>query len=245
MNRLLFGSIQTIRLLLLVALSTTVYAVDPKTYIPPQAFTHKETIRTELDKHFNYIPTYNYVPALIEHESCISLKHSRCWNSTSELRTKREQGLGLSQVTRAFREDGTVRFDVLTDMRKKYLAELKEANWDTFKHRPDLQIRLTVLLLRDNWRALRDVEDPMARLHMTDAAYNGGIGWIQRERRACGLAKDCNPGLWFDNTERYCLRSKKVIYGNRSVCDIAAGHPSDVFKNRLPKYEKQYFVKEN
>ena len=98
MNRLLFGSIQTIRLLLLVILSNAAYAVDPKTYIPPQAFTHKETIRTELDKHFNYIPTYNYVPALIEHESCISLRHSRCWNSTSELRSAREQGTGLGII---------------------------------------------------------------------------------------------------------------------------------------------------
>ena len=175
------------------------YAVNVKTYIPPQAFTHKETIRKELDRLWPDIPTYNYVPALIEHESCLSLSHSRCWNSTSELRSKREQGLGIGQATRAFREDGTVRFDIIKDMRDRYKQELREANWDTFKHRPDLQVRLTVLLLRDNWKGLHTVQDPMARLHMTDAAYNGGIGWIQRERRACGLAKGCDPGIWFGN----------------------------------------------
>lgn len=216
-------------------------ALDPKTYIPPQAFTFKEIIKDELDKHFPTIPEYNYVPALFEHESCISLRHSRCWNSTSELRSKREQGLGIGQATRAFREDGTVRFDIIKDMRDRYKQELREANWDTFKHRPDLQVRLTVLLLRDNWRGLYAVQDPMARLHMTDAAYNGGIGWIQRERRACGLAKGCDPGIWFGNVENYCLRSKKAIYGNRSPCDIAKHHPYDVFNNRLPKYKQQYF----
>lgn len=217
--------------------------MNVKTYIPPQAFTHKETIQTELDKHFPYIPEYNYVPALIEHESCISLKHSRCWNSTSELRTKREQGLGLGQITRTFNADGSVRFDVLTDMRKKYLAELKEANWNTFKHRPDLQIRMITLLLRDNYKALRNVPNPNYRLHFTDAAYNGGIGWVQRERRACGLAKGCDPNQWFGHTENYCLRSKKPLYGGRSVCDIAKNHPADTFRNRLPKYQRQYFIK--
>lgn len=223
--------------------STIVHGLDVKTYIPPQAFTHKETITKELDTHFSYIPEYNYVPALIEHESCISLSHSRCWNSTSELRTKREQGLGLGQITRTFNTDGSVRFDVLTDMRKKYLKELKEANWNNFKHRPDLQIRTITLLLRDNYKSLYNVTDPMSRLHMTDAAYNGGIGWIQKERRACGLAKNCDPNVWFGNVENYCLRSKKPLYGNRSVCDIAKNHPRDTFFNRLPKYKSNYIVR--
>lgn len=250
MNTLLFGSNHRIRTcfprllgVLLWCLCINAYALNVKTYIPPQAFTYKETIVSELDTHFPYIPEYNYVPALIEHESCISLKHLRCWSSTSELRTKREQGLGLGQTTRAFREDGSVRFDILTDMRKRYIKELKEANWGTFKHRPDLQIRMIVLLLRDNYKALRNVPSPINRLHMTDAAYNGGIGWVQKERRACGLAKGCDPNVWFGNVENYCLRSKKPLYGGRSVCDIAKNHPRDTFFNRLPKYQREYIAR--
>lgn len=211
-------------------------------YIPPQAFNFKETIKTELDRHFPNIPNYNYVPALIEHESCISLRHSRCWNSTSELRSAREQGVGLGQTTRAFRADGSVRFDTLSDMRRQYMNELREANWDTFKNRPDLQIRLTILLLRENYNGLRNVPDPIARLHMTDVAYNGGIGWVQRERRTCGLARDCDPNIWFGHVERYCARSTKAIYGNRSPCDISRHHVKDVFYTRLPKYQQQYFT---
>jgi len=239
MNSLLVGSVQTIRLLILLLISGLALAGND--FIPPQAFTHKDTIKNELDIYFPSIPNYNYVPALIEHESCISLKHSRCWNSTSELRSKREQGLGLGQTTRAFREDGSVRFDILTDMRKKYINELKEANWETFKYRPDLQIRLTVLLLKENYKGLRDVPDPMIRLQMTDVAYNGGIGWVQRERRACGLAKECDPNIWFNNVERYCVRSKKAIYGDRTPCTISRHHVDDVINKRLPKYKKHYF----
>ena len=242
MNRLLFGSIQTIRLLLLVTLSTTVYAVDPKTYIPPQAFTHKETIKSELDRLWPDIPTYNYIPALIEHESCLSLSHSRCWNSTSELKTSREQGLGLGQTTRTFREDGSVRFDTLTDMRRNYMNELKEASWDTFKYRPDLQIRMMILHLRTDYSRLYEFNDPLVRLHATDAAYNGGRGAVNFNRRACGLAKGCDPQLWFGHAERYSNKSTKILYGNRSARDIFFDHPRDVFFNRLPKYEAQYLT---
>lgn len=216
-------------------------ATQTTPYIPPQAFTHKETIKQELDLRFPNIPTYNYVPSLIEHESCISLKHKKCWNSASELKSAREQGVGLGQVTRAFRQDGSTRFDSLKGMRDKYLSDLKEASWDNIKTRPDLQIRIIVLMLRDDYKALYNVEDPIARLHMTDAAYNGGRGGLLKERRACGLAKECNPGIWFGHVEKYCLKSKKVLYGQRSACDINRHHVSDVFFAKLPKYKAFYF----
>lgn len=41
-----------------------------------------------------YLP---YVGGLIEHESCISLTHSRCWNSAARLKTEKEEGAGLGQ----------------------------------------------------------------------------------------------------------------------------------------------------
>lgn len=220
-------------------------AAGSSDYIPPQAFTHKATIQSELDTFFPAIPTYNYIPSLIEHESCISLKHSRCWKSTSELLTKREQGVGLGQITRTFKPDGTVKADSLQSMKSIYRQHLAEAKWSTIKERPDLQIRIIVLMIRDNYKALYSVKDPLSRLQMTDAAYNGGLGWILKERRVCGLAKGCDPGLWFGHVENHCLRSRKPLYSGRSVCDIAKHHPYDVFKNRLPKYERRYFTATN
>lgn len=232
-------------LILSITAGSAFAATATTPYIPPQAFTHKETIKKELDLRFPNIPNYNYVPSLIEHESCISLKHKKCWNSASELKSKREQGVGLGQVTRAFREDGTTRFDSLKGMRDKYMNDLKEASWDNIKTRPDLQIRIIVLMLRDDYKALYNVQDPIARLHMTDAAYNGGRGGLMKERRACGLAKECNPNVWFGHVEKYCLKSKKILYGQRSACDINRAHTLDVFNNRLPKYQKFYFVEKN
>ena len=45
-------------------------------------------------------PTHPYpalLGALIEHESCITRTHSKCWNSESRLKTEKEEGIGLGQ----------------------------------------------------------------------------------------------------------------------------------------------------
>lgn len=222
--------------------SKGVMSQSVSTYVPPQAFSFKDNIKMELDAHFPDIPNYNYLPALVEHESCISLKHSRCWNSKSQFKTSREEGAGLGMVTKAFRVDGTLRFDTLMEMRNRYKNELQDASWSTIYQRPDIQIRIIVLMLRDDYKRLYDIKDDWARLHMVDAAYNGGLGGLNKERRACGLKAGCDPQLWFGNVENTCMKSTKILYGNRSACDINRHHVSNVFKDKLPKYRKYYFT---
>ena len=227
---------------LLLLISNCVLAQS--NYIPPQAFQYKDTIKQEVTTYFPNVPELNYTPSLIEHESCISLKHKRCWNPKSQLKYAREEGAGLGQITRAYNSDGSLRFDSLAGMRDRYKQELKDAKWETIYQRPDIQIRMMVLMLRDDFKKLYNVEDPVSRLEMTDAAYNGGIGGVLKERRACSLASNCNPGLWFGHVEKYCLKSKKAIYDTRTPCDINRHHVHDVFHNKLPKYRKQYFIEE-
>lgn len=224
----------------LFLITTTVYGACD--YIPPQAFLYKDLIKKELDKYFPDLYNYNYIPALIEHESCITLKHKKCWNSKARLKTSREEGAGLGQVTRTFKKDGSIRFDTLQEMSRRYREELKEARWETIYQRPDIQIRIIVLMVRDLYKRLYFIENKEHRLHMVDAAYNGGLGGLLKERRACGLSKNCNPNIWFNNVEKYCLKSKKALYGGRSACDINRHHVRDVFINNLPKYNKYYFV---
>lgn len=207
-------------------------------YIPPQAYAFQSTIKKEIEDHWKDIPNYNYVPALIEHESCITLKHKRCWNSTSRLKTSREEGAGLGQITRAWRTDGSLRFDSLNDLKTRYKNELKEAKWETIYNRPDIQIRMIMLMSRDNYRRLFDVEDEFQRLAMADAAYNGGLGGLQKGRRVCGYTKGCDPFKWFAHVERIVVKSTKVLYGDRSADDINKHHVKDVLKIRMPKYEK-------
>jgi hypothetical protein len=216
--------------------------INKNYFIPPRAFEYRDIIFNELNTYFPEIPTYNYIPSLIEHESCISLKSRRCWSPTSRLKTKREEGAGLLQITRAYRRDGSIRFDSLIGMKRRYKEALKDAKWKTIYRRPDVQIRMGILMVRDLYKKLYKVPNDMYRLHMVDAAYNGGYGGLRKERRACKLAKNCDSNIWFGHIEKYCLKSKKILYGRRSACDINRYHVYDVFNKKLPKYKALYFI---
>ena len=199
----------------------------------PRAVALAPVLQAEL-AHWPELHRREYVPALISHESCISYTHSRCWSPTSRLKSQREEGAGLGQITRVWHADGRLRFDSLADMRDRHPA-LRGLDWATIYQRPDFQIRALVLMSRDNWQALRVIADPDERLAMADAAYNGGLGGLQRERRACQIASDCDPQRWWGNVEAHCLKSRRPLYGNRSACDINRHHTRDVWK-RMPWY---------
>lgn len=183
-------------------------------------------------------PKASYLASLIEHESCISLKHSRCWNPKSRLRSAREEGAGLGQITRAFRSDGSIRFDALTELKQKHPIALAELSWYNVYTRPDLQIRAVVLKMRDNYKYYEKYSySPLDAYAFSDASYNGGIGGLDNERRACKLASWCDHTKWFGNVEKLCLKSKAALYGNRSACDINRYHVKDVLLVRSAKYD--------
>jgi hypothetical protein len=210
-------------------------AQDVRTYIPAAAEAHRSDFRAEQARHWPDHPRRELLPALVEHESCITLRHSRCWNPSSRLKSAREEGAGLGQITRAWHPDGRLRFDALQEMRERHPA-LREWSWANVYQRPDLQLRAVVLKSRGDFLALRVVADPIARLAFADAAYNGGMGGVQKERRACGLKAGCDPQQWFGHVEHTCLKSRAPLYAGRSACDINRHHVHDVLVVRSPKY---------
>jgi len=175
--------------------------------------------------------------SLVEHESCIGLTHSKCWNPKSRLKSAREEGAGFGQITRAYRADGSIRFDALAELRNKYPKALYEWSWQNVYDRPDLQLRGLVLKSKDNYDYYKRYTDSDNALYFADAAYNGGIVGLDRERVACSLSKTCDVTKWFGNVERFCLKSQVALYGNRSACDINRHHVKDVFLVRANKYK--------
>ncbi len=171
--------------------------------------------------------------ALVEQESCVSLKSPRCWNPGARLKSAREEGAGMGQITRAYRADGSLRFDALAGLRDQYGAELGGLSWDNVYQRPDYQLRALVLMSRDAARPFRAAP---GWLQFGDAGYNGGIAGVQKERRACGLSPGCDPGRWFGHVEFHCLKSRQPLYGGRSACDINREHVHNVFLVRRAKY---------
>ena len=154
------------------------------------------------------------------------------------MKTQREEGAGLFQLTRAYRSDNTIRFDAIEELRAKYRNELYELNWVNVYSRPELQIRAGLLKLKENYYIFKPYAfNYIEALAFADAAYNGGVSGVNLERRACVLTAGCDPSKWFGHTEKLCLKSKAALYGSRSACDINRHHVQDVINIRSTKYE--------
>ena len=196
--------------------------------------------QTVTDYMGNFQP-WQYFPALIEHETCITLCRKRCFNPKARLKTKREEGGGLGQITRVFRKNGTVRWDMLATLKRWYPKELSELTWENLYDRPDLQVKALVLLWKRNYNILPKSIKNMDRIAFSDSMYNGGYYWLRIERSICKLRKNCNPNKWFGNVEKIkSKRARRKLYGNRTAWDINRHHVKDVLKNRLPKYLDRY-----
>ncbi len=215
----------------------TIKPSNTKAYIPPQAFEYLDTIKQEQHRLMPDFAYPFYFAGLIEHESCISLTHKKCWNPASKLDTKRELGIGLGQITKAYKADGSIRFDALADLRRAHMQELKELSWSSIQQRPDLQIRSIILMSKNNYQAFYMVEDSYERLAMADSGYNGGSASVRKQRQICGLKKDCDPQKWFGHLEHIVVKSTKPLYAGRSADMINKYHVHDTLTIRMPKYK--------
>lgn len=204
--------------------------------LPPRAAQYLPLLSAEIDARWPNVPSRAYLAGLVHHESGCPGLRAKCWNPASQFKTAREEGGGLGMLTRAWRADGTLRFDALAEMRERHPA-LRELTWSNLYHRPDLQLRAVVLKVRGDFAALAAVQDRATRLHFADAAYNGGLGGVLQERRACGLQAGCDPQQWFGHVERVCLKSRAVLYGKRSACDINRDHVRIVVRRDALLYE--------
>lgn len=199
--------------------------------IPPQAEVLLPVLQVEIQREWPGHPLPAYFGGLVEHETGPCPTAKRCWLPTARLKTAREEGAGLGQLTRAWFPDGRLRFDALAEMRQRHPG-LAELDWATVYYRPDLQLRALVLKSRDDWRWI----GAESRIEFVDLAYNAGRGRVSQDRRACGLTPGCDPSQWWGHVERTCTASRAPIYGTRSACDISRHHVSDVVQRLAPKY---------
>ena len=219
--------------------SKSAVLVPPKiqTFIPAQAYTYAPMLKAEQARFWQDHPAPQLLAGLVEQESCLSLTHSKCWNPASRLKTSREEGAGFGQITRAYRSDGSERFDALAEMRSAH-RELAGLTWANVYQSPGLQLRAIVLKVQDDFKALAVVGNPITRLDFADAAYNAGRGSVRDRRTACGLKAGCDPQVWFGNVELVCLTGAKALYGTRSACDITREHVQMVSRVRSAKYRR-------
>lgn len=230
-------------LLMLVTLTACnrASAQSTTTYIHPRAEALMPVVVEEIK---TYAPTLRFpsiIPAIFDHESCISYKHSKCWNTTAELFVPgREQGVGIGQMTRAWK-NGTLRFDNLTSLRRKYPKELGDLSWDTFRQEPRHQVRASVFLFMEGYDRLHTVTGPVNRVRMAASAYNGGLSDVNTARTRCKLLAKCDHHTWYENVELQSPKSRKpnATYGGRSMYDINTNYVRDTEK-RMTKFNPYF-----
>lgn len=213
-----------------------VFSGAARAEVPPAAKQYLPVVKAEQKA---YWPDHPYPPVLggmIDKETCYSPTHFKCWNPKTALKTQREEGAGLGQITRTYRTNGTTRFDALAELKDRHPA-LRDWNWSNVYDRPDLQIRAVILKARDDYRAFSSVRSVINRLVFQVAAYNRGMGGVRAERQLCHVTEGCDPQLWFGHVEKTCTASRAPIYGGRSACDINRAHVAEVWNIRSKRYE--------
>jgi hypothetical protein len=130
--------------------------------LPSGALQHLPTLLAEQKTHWPDMPIRSALAAQVEQETCPSLKSKKCWNPSAELKTSREYGFGLGQLT------VTSRFDNFSEARK---LDVSLRDWQfADRYDPGRQLRTLVLMDRAGFSRLSFIQDPHERLAMAFSA---------------------------------------------------------------------------
>lgn len=198
--------------------------------VPVNALKYLPILKAEQTTYWEQMPHPATLAAQVEQETCASLTSKRCWNPTTELKTTREYGFGLGQLTI------TPRFNNFNEARKLDLS-LRSWAWED-RYNPAKQLRTAILMNKANYQRLSYVPDPEERLAMSYSAYNGGFGGLASDRRLCALVKGCDANRWFGNVEKYSLKAKAAVKGyGQSFFQINRNYVIQIVAYRVTKYE--------
>lgn len=233
----MLGRIMAVLAVALVAcMSTPAYAQSVKTYVPKQAYALLPELRSEQESIWPDAPMPSFLAAQVEQESCQSLTHSKCWNPRAELKTSRENGIGIGQVTRAYNADGSIRFDKITELSREF-KELRGWSWAN-RYDGGYQLKALVLMDRGIYRRVDSAASTVDRLAFTLSGYNGGESGVRQDRLLCRNSAGCNPSVWFGNVEHFSLKAKQPWKGyGQSPFRINRDYVNNVIHVRRPKYE--------
>jgi hypothetical protein len=170
--------------------------------------------------------------AQIEQESCISLTHSKCWNPRAELKTSREYGFGLGQITI------TAKFNNF-EAAKGWDRSLTDWQYSG-RFNAENQLRALVAYDRNLYRQVARLSDSeITRLSFMFSAYNGGYGGLLKDVALCRATKGCRTDRWAGHVERTSFRSRTAVKGyGKSFFEINREYVHNIMVVRVPKYRE-------
>lgn len=221
--------------LILTGLVAPLTAQNVRTYVPAGAVTLAPVLATVQRQVWPEAPAPWTLGGLVEQESCISLTHRRCWNSRAELKTSREYGFGLGQITIAYRADGSERFNTFTALQQEHQALRDWVFAD--RYNPEKQLLAIVLMVRSGWSRIKGAATADDHWAFTLSGYNGGTGDVIRDRMLCHNTTGCDPARWFGHVELTSFKSKVSMPGyGRSTYAINREHARNILTLRRDKY---------
>ncbi|MCC6347943.1 MAG: transglycosylase SLT domain-containing protein [Nitrospirales bacterium] len=168
---------------------------------------------------------YRYFPVLRE-------EHQRVWPEGDihiiAEQINHESGWRRGAVRRE--KSGVVSYGALQvldrtflELKKKYPEALYKVDSPADMLQARWGIRAGILYDRHLWSLVSFAADMRERYAMMLSAYNGGYGWLLRDRKLAG-AKGADPDRWFGNVERFSQRSgRNFIINRRYAREILSG----------------------
>lgn len=215
---------------------TALVSAAPRPPDPSPPFTANElkylpVLRKEIAIHWPDAPRKAVFGAQVRKETCAGLKSKKCWSPTAELKTDREYGFGLGQLT------VTAKFDNFKEA-KKLDSTMAAWQWEN-RYDPSFQLRTLLLMDRGNYNRFSWATGTTERLAFTIAAYNGGIGGVLSDRTVCKATAGCDPNIWFGHVEHTSKKAKVPVSGyGQSFFQINRGYARDV----VLVYPERYLI---
>lgn len=160
------------------------------------------------------------------------------WNPRAELKTSREYGFGLGQITKAWNSKGELRFDKFKELTRAY-KELKGWEW---KDRFDTKKQIMAVVLEDKrlWNLFSKYDDVLTRKALMYSAYNGGTTLLYREIELCRKDPLCDEKIWFCNIADKAARSTTPVKGYKdSFWSINRKYPIQIMFEHLPRLKPE------
>lgn len=198
--------------------------------LPPLALVYLPVLQSQIAQHWQDAPAY-YLAAQVDKETCYSPTHWKCWNPRAELKTAREYGFGLGQltVTKAFNNFKAAR---------GWDKSLADWQWEN-RFDAGRQLAALVIYDRDLYRALPFASSQTERLAFTFSAYNGGKGGVIKDRALCRNTPGCDQNKWFGHVEKQSFRVRTAVKGyGQSFFDTNRGYVREIMTVRYKKYQE-------
>lgn len=158
------------------------------------------------------------------------------WKTEAELKTSREYGFGLGQVTIAYNADGTERFNNFTRALRVTMMG-KTITWAK-RFDPRFQLTYSVLSDRSNFAAAgKFFDDDESKTAGMLVAYNAGLGAIMRRKAVAIQLGMTPPRKWFGGlSEIHARCEERLLYGVPLYKRINE-YPRLILHVRSPKYK--------